>query len=60
MDHELKKILERLQSGEFFSFFDVMEAISSVTDLVTLDERPADPSIPPTVCELNGRISCND
>lgn len=60
MNNKLKKLLKRLEKGELLNWFEVMEAISAVTNIVTLDKRPpGEPEIL-TVCELNGRCCCGD
>ena len=59
MDKKLKKLLKKLETGEILSWLEVMEAISAVTNIVTLTERPAAESEILTVCELNGRCCCD-
>lgn len=60
MEQTLKKLLERLQNGEPFSFVDVMSALSTVTEIVTLDTRPPAETQILTHCELHGRVCCGD
>lgn len=60
MDETLKNLFERMEGGEVLNWFEVLEALNAVTNIVTLDERPAaEPEIL-TVCELNGRYCCSD
>lgn len=59
MDKTLKKLLKRLENGEILGWLEVMEAISAVTNLVTLDKRPPAEAHIKTVCELNGRNCCD-
>lgn len=58
MPTQLKKFIDNLEQGNHPTFLDVMEAISQVTETVTLDERPAANAELITICELNGRVCC--
>ena len=55
----LDNLFEQFSKGEIPNFLDLMAAISNVTDLVTLTERPAGPAEPRTICELNGKCCCD-
>lgn len=60
MNDGLDNLFKRMSNGEVPSWLEVMAAISNVTNLVTLDSRPPEPSEPRTICELNGRNCCGD
>jgi len=59
-ENGLDNLFARMSKGEVPNFLDVMAAISNVTELVTLDERPAGADELPTICELNGQNCCGD
>jgi hypothetical protein len=60
MNEGLENLFARMSKGEVPSWLEVMAAISNVTQLVTLDERPAGSDEPVTICELNGKNCCGD
>jgi hypothetical protein len=60
MDKGLKNLFKQMSKGKVPNWLAVMAAISNVTQLVTLDERPAGPDGPVTICELNGKNCCGD
>jgi len=60
VDETLKNLLEQLEKGGVLNWLEVMEALNAVTNLVTLNERPAAGPKILTVCELNGRCCCGD
>lgn len=60
MNDGLDNLFVKMSKGEVPSWLEVMSAISNVTQLVTLDERPPGPEEPLTICELNGRNCCGD
>jgi hypothetical protein len=57
---KLKNLFKKMSENEVPNWLDVMSAISDVTNLVTLTERPPAPAEPRTICELNGRNCCSD
>ena len=59
-ENGLDNLFAKMSKGEVPGWLDVMAAISNVTQLVTLDERPAEPAEPKTICELNGKNCCGD
>lgn len=56
----LNNLFEQMSRGEVPDFLAVLSALNEVPELVTRDDRPAEPAQPLTVCELNGRCNCGD
>lgn len=56
----LDNLFETMNRGEVPDLWSVLSALNDLPNLVTLDQRPAEPAQPLTVCELNGRRNCDD
>lgn len=59
-EKNLKNLFKKMEKNQTPGWLEIMLGISSVTQLVTLDNRPPESSEPRTVCELNGRNCCRD
>jgi len=56
----LNELFKTMTAGEVPDFWQVLTAISELTQNETLEHRPASSPSAPEICELNGHSCCGD